>query len=204
MEEKGVAKPVAVAACTTMAFFYVAILYAPAFILRLPPPASFKSLMIRHVHLRWCFLSRLGHLLWTHSFLMDCIESLGSMAKNQYKFHVPTSVSGNSKYDPATNENKLYYPTTEAHLNHLLELYSQQNCSLLKASMVVRHFVAPLFCPICCNIMGLPVLYSRRKGIISVAFLAGMVAFLLLLFPLTHPDVYNGRTDNCWCWLRDN
>ncbi|KAK6139920.1 hypothetical protein DH2020_026296 [Rehmannia glutinosa] len=43
----GVTKPAAVAACTAMAVFYVAILYSPTLILRLPPPNSFKSFMIR-------------------------------------------------------------------------------------------------------------------------------------------------------------
>ncbi|URE43101.1 CAAX prenyl protease, partial [Musa troglodytarum] len=38
---------VAVAACAAMAFFYVAILYSPTLILRLPPPASQDSFMIR-------------------------------------------------------------------------------------------------------------------------------------------------------------
>ncbi|KAI8563058.1 hypothetical protein RHMOL_Rhmol03G0083900 [Rhododendron molle] len=43
----GISKSVAVAACTAMALFYVAILYSPTLILRLPPPTSFKSFMIR-------------------------------------------------------------------------------------------------------------------------------------------------------------
>lgn len=46
-EDGGVSKSTAVAACTAMALFYVAILYSPTLILRLPPPTSFKSYMIR-------------------------------------------------------------------------------------------------------------------------------------------------------------
>lgn len=38
---------VAVAACAFMALFYVAILYSPTLILRLPPPSSLDSFMIR-------------------------------------------------------------------------------------------------------------------------------------------------------------
>ncbi|RRT79005.1 hypothetical protein B296_00026201 [Ensete ventricosum] len=38
---------VAVTACAAMAFFYVAILYSPTLILRLLPPASLESFMIR-------------------------------------------------------------------------------------------------------------------------------------------------------------
>lgn len=49
MEDEGcsISKPVAVTACTAMAFFYVAVLYAPTLILRLPPPPSLQVFMIR-------------------------------------------------------------------------------------------------------------------------------------------------------------
>lgn len=47
MDGGGVSKAVAVVACAAMALFYVAILYAPTLILRLPPPPSFKNFMIR-------------------------------------------------------------------------------------------------------------------------------------------------------------
>ncbi|KAL5150209.1 CAAX prenyl protease 2 [Glycine soja] len=48
MERDGVvSQPVAVIACIAMAVFYVAILYAPTVLLRLPPPPSFKTYMIR-------------------------------------------------------------------------------------------------------------------------------------------------------------
>ncbi|KAH0737109.1 hypothetical protein KY290_035814 [Solanum tuberosum] len=43
----GVSKSLAVIACTAMAILYVAILYAPTLILRLPPPDSFQSHLIR-------------------------------------------------------------------------------------------------------------------------------------------------------------
>lgn len=42
-----VSKSLAVIACTAMAILYVAILYAPTLILRLPPPDSFQSYLIR-------------------------------------------------------------------------------------------------------------------------------------------------------------
>lgn len=109
-----------------------------------------------------------------------------------------------------------------AHLNHLLEFYMRKDCSLLKASVAIGtqlaytmvfgsyasflfvrtgHLVAPLVAHIVCNYMGLPALYSGRKGIlVSLAFMAGSVAFFLLLFPLTDPTLYNTRTDNCRCW----
>lgn len=108
-----------------------------------------------------------------------------------------------------------------AHLNHLLEFYSKHNRSLLKAFMVAGlqlgytvifgsyasllfirtgHIVAPIVAHIFCNFMGLPVLFARGKGMVSVAFVAGMVGFLWLLFPVTDPALYNDRTDNCRCW----
>lgn len=38
------------------------------------------------------------------------------------------------------------------------------------------------------------------SGMVTVAFVAGVIGFLWLLFPLTCPDLYNNRTDNCRCW----
>lgn len=40
-------KPVAVIACIAMTLFYVAILYAPTLILRLPAPQSYENFLIR-------------------------------------------------------------------------------------------------------------------------------------------------------------
>ncbi|GMH23165.1 hypothetical protein Nepgr_025008 [Nepenthes gracilis] len=109
-----------------------------------------------------------------------------------------------------------------AHLNHFLEFYSQKNHSLLRASLAVGlqlgytvifgsygsflfirtgHLIAPLAAHIFCNFMGLPLIYSNRKGlIISLTFVAGAVGFAGLLFPLTSPDLYNFRTYDCRCW----
>lgn len=48
MEQDGVvSKPVALISCASMALLYVAILYTPTVVLRLPPPPSFKTYMIR-------------------------------------------------------------------------------------------------------------------------------------------------------------
>ncbi|KAK8468111.1 hypothetical protein PHAVU_007G229100 [Phaseolus vulgaris] len=46
-EEGVVSDSMALIACITMALFYVAILYAPTLLLRLPPPSSFETYMIR-------------------------------------------------------------------------------------------------------------------------------------------------------------
>ncbi|XP_010505162.1 PREDICTED: CAAX prenyl protease 2 [Camelina sativa] len=109
-----------------------------------------------------------------------------------------------------------------AHLNHFREMYIRHNRSYLRASLIVGlqlgytvifgayasflfirtgHLVAPLFAHIFCNYMGLPVLYARGKGLVSVAFLVGVVGFVSLLFPLTKPLMYNDRTDDCPCWF---
>lgn len=110
-----------------------------------------------------------------------------------------------------------------AHLNHLLEYYYQHNCSLIKACMVVGvqlgytvifgayasfllvrtgHLTAPLIAHIFCNFMGLPVIVSRGSGLVTVAFVMGMLGFFWMLFPFTSPHLYNSRTDNCKCWHR--
>ncbi|CAI0423653.1 unnamed protein product [Linum tenue] len=72
-----------------------------------------------------------------------------------------------------------------AHLNHWMEIYCQQNYSVIKASMVVGlqlsytvifgsyasllfirtgHLVSPLLAHVFCNFMGLPVFFARKKG----------------------------------------
>ena len=47
MEVEAVSKPIAVAACSSMAVLYVAILYAPTQLFRLPHPSSVKDFMLR-------------------------------------------------------------------------------------------------------------------------------------------------------------
>lgn len=47
LDGAGVSGTAAVCACAAMAFFYVAILYSPTLILRLPPPTSVESFFLR-------------------------------------------------------------------------------------------------------------------------------------------------------------
>lgn len=47
LQNDAVSKPISVLACIAMALLYVATLYAPTFLLRLPPPSSFTNFMIR-------------------------------------------------------------------------------------------------------------------------------------------------------------
>ncbi|KAJ8537649.1 hypothetical protein K7X08_014189 [Anisodus acutangulus] len=109
-----------------------------------------------------------------------------------------------------------------AHLNHLLE-QAQRSGSWLKALTIVGfqvgytvifgsyasflfvrtgHLTAPLVAHIFCNYLGLPVIISRRTGMVTVASVAGLLGFIWLLFPLTSPHLYNAKTDNCMCWHR--
>ncbi|XP_057505608.1 CAAX prenyl protease 2 [Actinidia eriantha] len=302
-EEEGISKSVAVTACTAMALFYVAILYSPTLILRLPPPNSFKIFVIRRfvcvavstvlslivsaviLPIKSCEASdlfavygiRLDHmwqavvypvsltsLMYAGSLVTTLLNSLREHS-NDGEGHSSTCTNSGLQIfidkmlsiasNVSTWRNYFVAPVTEelvfracmiplllcggfktysviffcpiffslAHLNHFLEIYTQQNRSLVKASMVVGlqlgytvifgsyasflfirtgHLTAPLVAHMFCNFMGLPVLYSRRNGIVSLAVIAGMVGFLWLLFPVTHPHLYNDRTDNFKCWQR--
>ncbi|XP_019158487.1 PREDICTED: CAAX prenyl protease 2 isoform X1 [Ipomoea nil] len=295
----GVSKWTAVIACISMALFYVAILYSPTLILRLPPPDSFKSFMIRrficaaistvasliacslilpieldasdllsaygiradHFWQAAVFPLSLTALMYAGS-LLEALLLLVSCQENQGD---GTSILStipqrfvNSVFSMATNisawRNYFVAPVTEelvfracmiplllcggfntytvvflcpvffslAHLNHLLE-YAQRRGNLLQAFMVAAfqlgytvifgsyasflyirtgHLVAPLVAHIFCNYMGLPAIVSRRSGLITFAFLAGLLGYLWLLFPLTSPQLYNNGTDDCNCWHR--
>ncbi|KAL0410092.1 UNVERIFIED_CONTAM: CAAX prenyl protease 2 [Sesamum latifolium] len=213
----GLTKSAAVGACTAMAVFYVAILYSPTLILRLPPPNSFKSFMIRRFvcaavsslvslivcslilpirrwdasNLLWVYGIRVDHIwqalvfplsltsfMYTGSFAWKLLSML--QASNEHLN------SGGNELAPLTEElvfRACMIPLllcggfstytviflcpiffSLAHLNHLLEYYYQQNCSLIKACTVVGHLTAPLIAHMFCNFMGLPVIVSRRSG----------------------------------------
>ncbi|PNT30473.1 hypothetical protein POPTR_006G083300v4 [Populus trichocarpa] len=303
-QETGLSKPVAVIACATMAFLYVAILYAPTLILRLPAPSSLKEFMIRRficatissfMSLVFCAILlplrrreatylfrvygiRLDHLWQAVVFPLSltCLMYAGSLVfkslllVDSWKEHMHQGegISLNCIKDILQNflaglsstasnvlawRNYVVAPLTEelvfracmiplllcggfeiyvvillcpilfslAHLNHWMEIYGRQNYSLLKAFMVVGlqlgytvifgsyasflfirtgHLVAPLVAHIFCNFMGLPVLFVRRTGMVSLAFIAGTVAFICLLCPVTQPHLYNDGTNDCECW----
>ncbi|KAK4419363.1 CAAX prenyl protease 2 [Sesamum alatum] len=279
----GLTKPAAVAACTAMAVFYVAILYFPTLILRLPPPNSFKSFMIRrfvcaamssvvslivcslilpirrwdasnlfgvygirvdHIWQALVFPLSLTSFMYTGSFAWKLLSML--QASNEHlngggnelvicikssfwKFidwvlSLTSNVSSWRNYLVAPLTEELVFRAcmiplllcggfstytviflcpiffSLAHLNHLLEYYYQQNCSLTKACAVVGlqlgytvifgayasfllvrtgHLTAPLIAHIFCNFMGLPVIVSRRSGLVTVAFVMGMLDFVI-------------------------
>nr|XP_008363810.2 CAAX prenyl protease 2-like isoform X2 [Malus domestica] len=284
MDDGGVSKAGAVVACAAMALFYVAVLYAPTVILRLPPPPSFKNFMIRRfvcaaissvvsvtvsaLLLPWqaaVFPLLLTALMYAGSLVLKALMLVSSWTEDMnygggFSFEYIKNVSQEAvacTRTMASNvlvwRNYIVAPITEelvfracmiplllcggfqkstviffcpiffslAHLNHLMEVYSKQNHNLIKAFMVIGlqlgytvvfgsyasflfiqtgNFLAPVVAHAFCNFMGLPVLVSQGKGLIAVASVAGIVGFLWLLFPMTYPDLYNDRTDNCRCW----
>ncbi|KAK4772931.1 hypothetical protein SAY87_027950 [Trapa incisa] len=303
VEGTGVSKPVAVIACAGMTLFYVAIFYAPALILRLQPPRSFKEFMIRrfvcaavssvvsavvctyilpigswdastllgvygiradHILQAVIFPLTLSSLMYAGSMTMKlllwldawkedggsggCVSSCSIDALKTFIEHVRVCTSNimfwrNIVVAPLTEELVFracmislllcggferysiiaIFPIffSLAHLNHFMEVYIQQNRNILKASLVIGlqlgytvvfgsyasfllvrtgHLLSPLVAHIFCNYMGLPVVFSRKKGIISLAFVAGAVSFLWFLYPLTQPHLYNAITDDCRCW----
>ncbi|KAH1039759.1 hypothetical protein J1N35_041502 [Gossypium stocksii] len=302
--EGRLSKPLAVIACIAMTLFYVAILYAPTLILRLPPPQSYKNFMIRRficaavcsvVSVIFCALVlpitsgetsysfgvygiRSDHfwqamvfplfltsLMYAGSLMLKSMLLVNKWKEHRHQEGEPllgcikstllslpgqmSSVASNVLFwrnfivAPVTEElvfracmiplllcggfkayNVIFLcPTffSLAHLNHMMEIYSRHNYSLLKASLVVGlqlgytvifgsyasflfirtgNIVAPLVAHAFCNYMGLPVLFVHGKGLVSIAFVAGMVSFVWLLFPITWPDLYNENTNNCRCW----
>lgn len=299
----GVSRSVACIACAAMAILYVALLYAPTLILRLPPSTSYTSFLVRRficaaiasvvsiissaliLSIRWSGLDsfsaygvRLDHiwqalviplsltsLMYSGSFILKILQLLDSYKEHQ-------SYGGNEFFDyviavpqrfnewifsMASNilawRNYVVAPVTEelvfrgcmiplllcggfsaytavflcpilfslAHLNHFLECYSKQNRNLFGAMMKVGfqllytvvfgsyasflfvrtgHLSGPLISHMFCNYMGLPVIFSRRSGMVTLGFIAGLLGFMWLLFPLTSPHLYNYRTDACKCW----
>ncbi|KAF7818780.1 CAAX prenyl protease 2 [Senna tora] len=303
-EEGGLSKPLAVIACMAMALLYVAILYAPTLVLRLPPPSSFNNYMVRRficaiissilslfisalilpvrtkevpyilavygiradhiwqaviVPLSLTSLMYAGSLFLKSLLLMDSWrqdrDSGGGLSFDYCKY-VPQRILG-WFYTTASNvlawRNCIVAPITEelvfracmiplllcggfkiysvvllcpvffslAHLNHFMEIYCKQNFNIIKASMVIGlqlgytvifgsyasflfirtgHLIPPLVAHMYCNFMGLPALFSPRSGVVSIAAVMGLLAFLWLLFPATRPDLYNDRIDSCSCW----
>ncbi|ONH96200.1 hypothetical protein PRUPE_7G112900 [Prunus persica] len=280
MDGGGVSKAVAVVACAAMALFYVAILYAPTLILRLPPPPSFKNFMIRrficaaissvvsvvvsalllpmksreassllgvygirmdHIWQAVIFPLTLTALMYGGSLVLKSLLLMsalrehmnfgGGLSFNNIKnlSEEIVACSRSIASDVLVWRTYVVAPLTEelvfrACMLPLLLCGGFQKSTVIflcpiffslglqlgytvvfgsYASFLfiqTGHFLAPLVAHAFCNFMGLPVLVSRGKGIVSVASVAGIVGFLWLLFPMTHPELYNDRTDNCVCW----
>ncbi|XP_022144723.1 CAAX prenyl protease 2 [Momordica charantia] len=303
-EDCSISKAVAVTSCTAMTLFYVAVLYAPTSILRLPPPPSLQVFMIRrficafvstvvsvvvcalilpirkmefslllgaygiradHIWQVVVFPLSLTSLMYAGSMILKSLLLVDSW--REYMNHGEGSLVDCASFfwrnfldwglstvsnvlawrnyvvAPLTEELVFracmipvllsggFKPTTViflcpilfslAHLNHFMEYYSKQNNNLVRAITVVGlqlgytvvfgsyatflfarsgHLLAPLVAHVFCNFMGLPVLFSRRRGVVCLAFVVGMVGFLWLLFPMTSPNLFNERTNNCRCW----
>ncbi|XP_021728675.1 CAAX prenyl protease 2-like isoform X3 [Chenopodium quinoa] len=208
-------KSTAVTACVAMTLLYVAILYAPTLIFRLPSPTSYQQFMIRRFV---CAAASSLLCVFISSFLL-----LPAPITEELVFRacmIPLLLCGGFKVQAVLLLCPMFFSL--AHLNHLLEFYFRKNHSLLKTSIAVGtqlaytmifgsyasflfirtgHLSAPLVAHIVCNYMGLPAVYARKKGVVvSLAFISGTIAFVRLIFPLTSPALYNNRTDNCHCW----
>ncbi|MBA0660673.1 hypothetical protein Goklo_012650, partial [Gossypium klotzschianum] len=202
--EGRLSKPVAVIACIAMTLFYVAILYAPTLILRLPPPQSYENFMIRRficaafcsvasvifcaLVLPWqamVFPLFLTSLMYAGSLMLKSMLLVNKWKEHRHQEGEPllgcikstllslpgqmSSVASNVLFwrnfivAPVTEElvfracmiplllcggfkayNAIFLcPTffSLAHLNHMMEIYSRHNYSLLKASLVVETLV---------------------------------------------------------------
>ncbi|CAM8965187.1 unnamed protein product [Rhodiola kirilowii] len=300
MEAQGLSRATAVTSCSALASLYVAILYAPTVLLRLPPPANFRIYMIRrficasicsfvsivftaiilptkgwdlsyllkvyglrsdHVWQAVVFPIFLTSLVYSGSLLLKSLKLMDewkeantrgeSIIQHLYQqfhswiFATASNIIAWRNYVVAPLTEELVFRAciiplllcggfssftsmflgpiffSLAHLNHLMEIYSQGDCTIIKAFTIVGfqlcytvlfgsfasfifirtgHLIAPIGAHILCNFMGFPVLYSRRNGLVTVAFLAGVASFAWLLFPLTRPDLYRDRVENCCCW----
>ncbi|OMO82179.1 putative protease U48 caax prenyl protease rce1 [Corchorus capsularis] len=197
MEESGgsLTKPVAVIYCIAMALFYVAILYAPTLILRLPPPQSFNSFMIRRFIC--AAVSSVASVIFIALILpIRSMEAsylfgvYGIRSDHLWQavvfplFLTSLMYAGSMMFKSMSLVNRWKEHRNQAHLNHMREVYSRHNYSLLKASMVIGlqlgytvifgsyasflfirtgNIVAPLVAHAFCNYMGLPVLFVQRK-----------------------------------------
>ncbi|CAN1820794.1 CAAX prenyl protease 2 [Linum perenne] len=284
MEAEGadLSKSAAVLSCTAMALLYVAILYAPTLVLRLPQPSSLTEFMVRRfvcaaissmVSIAACALIlpvrsseitspsllgiygiRLDHiwqavvyplsltsLMYAGSLvlkLMLVVESwrehteqgghIGDFAKDQlqdfraWMSSTITNVLAWRSYVVAPITEELVFRACMIPLllcggfkpyiviclcPILFSLGLQLGYTVIFGSyasfLFIRtgHLIAPLLAHIFCNYMGLPVFFARKKGVlVTSAFTAGIISFSWLLFPLTQPDLYHDRTDDCRCW----
>ncbi|KAK8359319.1 hypothetical protein V6Z12_A04G087200 [Gossypium hirsutum] len=207
--EGRLSKLVAVIACIAMTLFYVSILYAPTLILRLPPPQSYENFMIRR------FICAAVCSVASVIFCAFVLPITGGEAS--YSFGVYGIRSDH--FAPVTEElvfracmiplllcggfkayNVIFLCPTFFSLG--LQLGYTVIFGSYASFLFIRtgNIVAPLVAHAFCNYMGLPVLFVHRKGLVSIAFVAGMVSFVWLLFPITWPDLYNESTNNCRCW----
>ncbi|XP_021908522.1 CAAX prenyl protease 2 [Carica papaya] len=225
--EGRLSSPVAVIACVAMTFFYVTILYAPTLILRLPPPSSFKNFMIRRFVC--AVISSIVSVIVSalilpvsHPFPYVTFPSHVDMVYEQAPITeelvfracmIPILLCGGFRIYTAIFSCPVFFSL--AHLNHFMEVYTRQNFSLLKATLVVGlqlgytivfgWYASFLFIrtgshtQFYVNVKFIFLIISM-SGLVTVAFIAGMAAFLWLLFPVTQPEFYNNRTHDCQCW----
>ncbi|XP_068663207.1 CAAX prenyl protease 2 isoform X3 [Aristolochia californica] len=150
MADASVSRPVAVVACLAMAVFYVAILYSPSLILRLPPPTSKSNFLIRRfvcavvssiasAFLTSCLLPIKTVQAWplifgTFGIRLDHLAPL----TEELVFRacmIPLLLCGGFKTYHIIFLSPIFFSL--AHLNHFLELYCVQSYSFFKAAVIV-------------------------------------------------------------------
>ncbi|XP_058087392.1 CAAX prenyl protease 2 isoform X3 [Magnolia sinica] len=150
MAEASVPKATAVAACTAMAVFYVAILYSPTLILRLPHPTSVKSFMIRRFvcaaisSIVSAFASALLLPIGSFQAASSIFGVYGIRVDHLAPFTeevvfracmIPLLLCGGFKTSTIVFLSPIFFSL--AHLNHFLELYCLQNYSFCRAALIV-------------------------------------------------------------------
>ncbi|KAI3892877.1 hypothetical protein MKW92_026615 [Papaver armeniacum] len=269
----------AIIACTSMSILYVAILYSPTLILRLPNPSTLNSFMIRRficaavssiVSIFLCafLLIPMGKWGWSSLFrlygiradhLWNAVVYPISLTSFLYIGSFVTMLISPKKSRKEDNENADLFWCLKSFIWGFLERMTSLTSNVLawrnyvvaplteevvfRACMIplllcggfkpytiiffspiffslglqlgytvlfgsyasflfirTGHLIAPVVAHVFCNIMGLPMLSSQRKGLSIAATVAGFLGFIWFLFPATNPNLYNYRTDNCLCW----
>ncbi|KAL4183002.1 hypothetical protein AMTRI_Chr11g153040 [Amborella trichopoda] len=152
MDQGSISSGVAVVVCMTMALSYVLVLYAPTFMLRLPPPLSLEKEACLCLHFNGCFTCRLC-LPPPYEKILECIVNLSHIWHSTRPFGSKKNPMGKVIHWPVVSlmgfferissltsnvlawRNYVGAPLIEelvfraSHVNRLLELYYDQRIS---------------------------------------------------------------------------
>lgn len=77
----------------------------------------------------------------------------------------------------------------------LLVLSGQRSAAMcIRSYIILMHIIKSM------TLMYKHAYIFSLPGLTRVAFAVGVAGFLLLLFPLTSPDLYSDSPDDCRCW----